>query len=239
MARLLSDMDYVAGQPGLREVVVPVTTLEPTTTTDQLTALGLDGLGSQFTTYYDQSNKPRAQNIMQAAKLVDGTVIKAGAVFSLNDTLGPRTVNRGFDYAPVIQDGVLRLGVGVGCASSPRRSSTPPSSQVCRSSSGTRTTSTSTTTPSAATLRSPMVRRTCGLPTTPPHPAAALLGGRRAGHGGPGGQHRTHGHLHDQPVLRHEALGHVAQPSAGHHRTTPWRAASSPGNKASTAARSG
>ena len=114
MARLLSDMDYVAGQPGLREVVVPLTTLEPTTTTDQLTALGLDGLGSQFTTYYDQSNKPRAQNIMQAAKLVDGTVIKAGAVFSLNDTLGPRTVNRGFDYAPVIQDGVLRLGVGGG-----------------------------------------------------------------------------------------------------------------------------
>ena len=74
MPRLLSDMDYVASQPGLREVVVPLTTLEPTITTDQLTALGLDGLGSQFTTYYDQTNKPRAQNIMQAAKLVDGTV---------------------------------------------------------------------------------------------------------------------------------------------------------------------
>ena len=114
MPRLLSDMDYAASQPGLREVVVPLTTLEPTTTTDQLVALGLDGLGSQFTTYYDQTNRPRAQNIMQAAKLVNGTVIKAGEVFSLNDTLGPRTVNRGFDYAPVIQDGVLRLGVGGG-----------------------------------------------------------------------------------------------------------------------------
>jgi len=114
MPQLLSDMDYAASQPGLRQVVVPLTTLEPTVTTDDLTTLGLDGLGSQFTTYYDQGNAPRAQNIMQAAKLVDGTVIKPGTVFSLNDTLGPRTLNRGFDYAPVIQDGVLRLGVGGG-----------------------------------------------------------------------------------------------------------------------------
>ena len=114
MPRLLSDMDYAAAQPGLRQVIVPLTTLDPKVTTDQLTALGLNGLGSQFTTYYDQANKPRAQNIEQAARLADGTVIKAGAVFSLNDTLGPRTLNRGFDYAPVIQDGVLRLGVGGG-----------------------------------------------------------------------------------------------------------------------------
>jgi len=114
MPQLLSDMDYAASQPGLRQVVVPLTTIEPRVSTDDLTTLGLDGLGSQFTTYYDQSNAPRAQNIMQAAKLVDGTVIKPGTVFSLNDTLGPRTLNRGFDYAPVIQDGVLRLGVGGG-----------------------------------------------------------------------------------------------------------------------------
>ncbi len=114
MPTLLSDMDYVASQPGLRQVVVPLTTLEPTTTTEDLTSLGLDGLGSQFTTYYDQTNKPRAQNIIQAAKLCDGTVIKPGEVFSLNQTLGPRTLDRGFDYAPVIEGGVLRLGVGGG-----------------------------------------------------------------------------------------------------------------------------
>ena len=36
-------------------------------------------------------------------------------MFSLNAALGPRTVDRGFDYAPVIAaDGVLRLGVGGG-----------------------------------------------------------------------------------------------------------------------------
>ncbi len=55
------------------------------------------------------------QNIARAAGLADGTVIAPGATFSLNATLGPRSVNRGFDYAPVIAaDGVLRRGVGGG-----------------------------------------------------------------------------------------------------------------------------
>ena len=114
MSRLLSDMDAAASEPGLRQVVVPLTTLEPQVSTDQIQALGLDGLGSQFTTYYPLGNTARAQNIIQAARLVDGTIIKPGTVFSLNATLGPRTLNRGFDYAPVIQDGVLRPGVGGG-----------------------------------------------------------------------------------------------------------------------------
>ena len=41
--------------------------------------------------------------------------MQPGAVFSLNATMGPRTANRGFDYAPVIAaDNVLRQGVGGG-----------------------------------------------------------------------------------------------------------------------------
>jgi vancomycin resistance protein YoaR len=78
-------------------------------------SMGLSSLGSQFTTYFDPGNKARAGNIALAAKLVDGTVIDPGGTFSLNDAMGPRTVNRGFDYAPVIAaDGVLRQGVGGG-----------------------------------------------------------------------------------------------------------------------------
>ena len=40
--------------------------------------------------------------------------MKAGEEFSLNATLGPRTTNRGFDYAPIISAGVYRQGVGGG-----------------------------------------------------------------------------------------------------------------------------
>jgi vancomycin resistance protein YoaR len=50
-----------------------------------------------------------------AAKLVDGSVVDPGETFSLNAAMGPRTANRGFDYAPVIAaDNVLRQGVGGG-----------------------------------------------------------------------------------------------------------------------------
>ena len=78
-------------------------------------SMGLASLGSQFTTYFDPSNPGRATNIALAAKLVDGTIVQPGEVFSLNATMGPRSVNRGFDFAPVIAgDGVLRQGVGGG-----------------------------------------------------------------------------------------------------------------------------
>ena len=114
MPRLLGDLDDAASQPGLRVVDVPLATLLPTRTTSDVQAMGLTALGSEFSTYYDPTNKSRATNIVQAAKIVDGTLIHPGEVFSLNATLGPRTLDRGFDYAPVIVDGVLRQGVGGG-----------------------------------------------------------------------------------------------------------------------------
>lgn len=114
MGRLLSDMDQAATENGLRTVVVALGPVEPRVTTDLLLSDGLDAVGSRFSTYFDPDNHNRAQNIGLAAKIVDGTVVKAGAEFSLNATLGPRTVNRGFDYAPIISGGVYRQGVGGG-----------------------------------------------------------------------------------------------------------------------------
>jgi vancomycin resistance protein YoaR len=77
--------------------------------------MGLAALGSQFVTYFDPRNTTRAKNIALAAKLVDGTVVEPGETFSLNAAMGPRTANRGFDFAPVITaDNVLRQGVGGG-----------------------------------------------------------------------------------------------------------------------------
>jgi len=114
MPRLLSDMDDTASRQGLREVTVPLTVLRPTRTTEQLQEMGLAAYGSECSTYYDADNVSRANNIAQAAKLVDGTIVPPGEVFSLNAAMGPRTTDRGFDYAPVIVDGVLRQGVGGG-----------------------------------------------------------------------------------------------------------------------------
>ena len=181
MPRLLSDMDYTAAQPGLRQVIVPLTTLDPTVTTDQLAALGLNGLGSQFTTYYDQRNKPRAQNIAAGgqARRRHGHQGRRGLLAERHARAAhaePRLRLR----AGHRSDGVLRQGVGGGCASSRRRSSTRSSSPDCRSSSVIRTTSSSITTRSAAT---PQVACGCAGLQVPqrhrPRAAAPLLGRRR------------------------------------------------------------
>jgi vancomycin resistance protein YoaR len=115
MPRLVGDLDAVAQQSGLRQVFVAIRDVPPKLSTDDLRNLGLSALGSQFSTFFDPNNQARATNLAQAAKLVDGTLVGPGEIFSLNAAMGPRTINRGFDYAPVIgPGGVLRPGVGGG-----------------------------------------------------------------------------------------------------------------------------
>lgn len=115
MPALVSDLDAAASGAGLRDVFVAMTPVSPKLSTDDVRELGLSALGSQFITYFDPANKARANNLTAAARLVDGRLVKPGEVFSLNAAMGPRTLNRGFDYAPVIaSDGVLRPGVGGG-----------------------------------------------------------------------------------------------------------------------------
>ena len=115
MKVLLEDLDDTAVGGGLRSVFVALKPAMPELSSEDVVSMGLAALGSQFVTYFDPRNTTRAGNIALAAKLVDGSVIEPGQTFSLNAAMGPRTTNRGFDYAPVIAaDGVLRQGVGGG-----------------------------------------------------------------------------------------------------------------------------
>ncbi len=115
MAVLLGDLDAAVTGGGLRSVFVAVQPAVPALTAGALAADGFASQGSQFVTYFDPRNTTRVKNIALAAGIVDGTVVRPGATFSLNAALGPRTTNRGFDYAPVIAaDNVLRQGVGGG-----------------------------------------------------------------------------------------------------------------------------
>ena len=168
MERLLDDMEAAVAGGGLRTVHVALVPAYPRLSTADVEAMGLAALGSQFTTAFDPGNEARARNIALAAGIVDGTVVEPGETFSLNAALGPRTVNRGFDYAPVIAaDHVLRQGVGAASASTRRRCSTPSSSPACRWSSGIPTRSTSTTTRWGATPRWPGAASTSASATTP------------------------------------------------------------------------
>jgi vancomycin resistance protein YoaR len=82
-------------------------------TTRELRQLSVHSLVSQFTTNYPPG-EPRVINIKRAAQLLDGTIIPAGARFSMNDALGERTLEKGFVPAPMIAGGRLVDSVGGG-----------------------------------------------------------------------------------------------------------------------------
>ena len=68
---------------------------------------------SQFTTFFPHAEY-RNTNIGRAAELVDGTILKPGETFSLNDTVGERTRANGFTKGFIIEDGVYREDLGGG-----------------------------------------------------------------------------------------------------------------------------
>jgi vancomycin resistance protein YoaR len=73
-------------------------------TTEQLQALNITEQVSTFTTNHPCCAE-RVKNIHRACDIVNGTLVEPGQTFSLNDTLGPRTPERGFVKAPAFATG--------------------------------------------------------------------------------------------------------------------------------------
>lgn len=72
---------------------------------------------STFTTSFHQSPynaKGRVFNIVKAAGLLDGVVVKAGGELNVNQVLGDRNQENGWDQAPGIRDGKYELEYGGG-----------------------------------------------------------------------------------------------------------------------------
>lgn len=65
-------------------------------------------------TVFNLADTNRVQNIINAAKAVDGIVVKSGAEFSFNSQTGPRVYENGYLKAPVIKNKVLALDIGGG-----------------------------------------------------------------------------------------------------------------------------
>jgi vancomycin resistance protein YoaR len=114
------------GQPGTE---LEATTTEPALTTEAAQGLGVarpvcgnnawrnggpTTAGPGFTTYYNPG-EPRVTNIHRIADIVDGTLVLPGQPFSMNNVVGPRTVEKGFVVAGAIRDGkhVDEVGGGV------------------------------------------------------------------------------------------------------------------------------
>ena len=69
---------------------------------------------SSYTTYYNQNDGGRCENIAIAASLIDGVTLQAYGEFSFNKTVGRRTEEAGFRQAKIIVNGEYVSGVGGG-----------------------------------------------------------------------------------------------------------------------------
>ena len=67
-----------------------------------------------FTTTLAGSRAERTDNVRLAAEALDGLVLAPGEVLSFNATVGPRTIERGYQAAPVILHETRQLQTGGG-----------------------------------------------------------------------------------------------------------------------------
>jgi vancomycin resistance protein YoaR len=82
-------------------------------TTADAEALGIKKELARYTTAWS-GDANRIENLKNAAQLIDGTRVSPGGTFSFNETVGERTLERGFRTAPVIIGGEYELGIGGG-----------------------------------------------------------------------------------------------------------------------------
>ena len=106
-------LDAVAKPQGERTIQLDAKVAKPDFTTRDARALKITEQVSTFTTYFPYAEY-RNVNIGRAAELVNGTVLKPGETFSLNDTVGERTEANGFTQGYVINDGILTQDLGGG-----------------------------------------------------------------------------------------------------------------------------
>lgn len=92
---------------------LPLTTVDPDQTTEDLEALGIvEEIGS-FTTRHDCC-QGRVTNIHRIADIVRGVVVQPGGRFSINEFVGRRTTENGFVTGGVIENGSFAESVGGG-----------------------------------------------------------------------------------------------------------------------------
>jgi vancomycin resistance protein YoaR len=100
-----------------RRVSVQLTGDKASFSTADAKKLGIKQVTGQFTTYFPYLPY-RNINIGRAAALINGTLLKPGEIFSLNQIVGERTAANGFTEGYIIKDGRFRKDLGGGVSQS-------------------------------------------------------------------------------------------------------------------------
>ncbi|MEO3870487.1 VanW family protein [Nonomuraea sp. B12E4] len=101
---LARDAERVFDQGGDRTIPVKLGVVTPTVATEQVRDLGIKEVVASFTTMYECCVS-RVKNIQRMAQELDGHLVKPGETFSINETIGPRTVEDGYVEAGQIVGG--------------------------------------------------------------------------------------------------------------------------------------
>jgi vancomycin resistance protein YoaR len=99
--------------PTNRLAPLSVAVAAPARSTTQAEAMGIEETVGTYTTLYG-GTEGRLHNVALAAKLIDGTLLAPGKIFSFNGTTGERTPEKGFTEAPVIVGNELVNGIAGG-----------------------------------------------------------------------------------------------------------------------------
>lgn len=99
---------------GCQDVEVPYMVSTPNVTGQTLKDKLFANTLATYSTSYGGSTENRKANIAKAASNISGTVVQPGAVFSFNDTVGPRSRANGFYTAKEYINGESVDGIGGG-----------------------------------------------------------------------------------------------------------------------------
>jgi len=97
-----------------KQISLDLKVVKPEITIADIENMGIKERVSTFTTEFNPGNKERSANIALAAKAIDGIIIPPNGVFSFNETVGKRTVERGYQEAGVYIRGKVDKGIGGG-----------------------------------------------------------------------------------------------------------------------------
>jgi len=86
----------------------------PAFSTRDARALNLTTAISSFTSDMGYSSQERIHNVALLARYLHGTIVKPGTTFSFNQSVGPRTAERGYLEGQAIENGLLVPSIGGG-----------------------------------------------------------------------------------------------------------------------------
>jgi vancomycin resistance protein YoaR len=112
--RWIADSLSLAAASPIRRASLRLKQTRADLTTREAQKLGIRERISSFTTDMGTSSSNRIHNVHLMAEYIDGTVIAPGEIFSFNDSVGPRTVERGFREGQMILGSLLLPSIGGG-----------------------------------------------------------------------------------------------------------------------------